>query len=42
MKKAHLSKDDFRVWDEHGRLVAVQCHFGKNPYSESPAGEALP
>ncbi|KAG2436946.1 hypothetical protein HXX76_006463 [Chlamydomonas incerta] len=33
MKKAHLSKDDYRVWDESGRLVAVQHHFGKNPYN---------
>jgi hypothetical protein len=32
-KKAHLSRDDFRVFDgSSGRPVAVLHHFGKNPY----------
>ncbi|KAF6262431.1 hypothetical protein COO60DRAFT_1624972 [Scenedesmus sp. NREL 46B-D3] len=33
LKKAHLSRDDFRVFDaSSGRPVAVLHHFGKNPY----------
>ena len=32
-KKAHLSRDDFRIFDQKsGRLVAVSHHHGKNPY----------
>jgi hypothetical protein len=34
-KKAHLSGDDFRVFDgSSGRPVAVLHHFGKNPYEK--------
>eukprot|EP00882_Tetradesmus_deserticola_P012376 GHRQ01013116.1.p1 GENE.GHRQ01013116.1~~GHRQ01013116.1.p1 ORF type:complete len:196 (+),score=40.70 GHRQ01013116.1:63-590(+) len=34
-KKAHLSRDDFRVFDgSSGRPVAVLHHFGKNPYEQ--------
>ncbi|KXZ45208.1 hypothetical protein GPECTOR_57g498 [Gonium pectorale] len=34
LKKAHLSRDDYRVWEAPtGQLVAVSHHFGKNPYS---------
>lgn len=33
-KKAHLSRDDFRVFDyASGHPVAVMHHFGKNPYA---------
>lgn len=32
-KKAHMSRDDFRIFDaESGRVVAAMYHFGKNPY----------
>jgi hypothetical protein len=32
-KKAHLSHEDFRVFDHSsGHPVAVMHHFGKNPY----------
>lgn len=32
-KKAHLSHDDFRIFDgSSGHVVAVMHHFGKNPY----------
>lgn len=34
-KKAHLSGDDFRIFDgSSGRPVAVLHHFGKNPYEK--------
>lgn len=34
-KKAHLSRDDFRIFDgSSGRPVAVLHHFGKNPYEK--------
>ncbi|KAG2494889.1 hypothetical protein HYH03_007127 [Edaphochlamys debaryana] len=33
MKKAHLSNDDYRVWESPGgQLIAVSHHLGKNPY----------
>lgn len=32
-KKAHLSREDFRVFDyDSGHPVAVMHHFNKNPY----------
>lgn len=34
LKKAHLSADDFRIFDGSGRLMAVSHHLGKNPYGE--------
>jgi hypothetical protein len=39
-KKAHLSREDFRVFDQvSGRLVCVSHHHGKNPYqSLDPLG----
>jgi hypothetical protein len=34
-KKAHLSRDDFRIFDGGSdRPVAVLHHFGKNPYEK--------
>lgn len=33
LKKAHLSAEDLRVFNEQGQLVAVSHHFGKNPYA---------
>lgn len=32
LKKAHLSRDDVRIFDTEGRLVANSHHPGKNPY----------
>ena len=33
-KKAHLSREDFRIFDgESGMPVAVSHHWGKNPYA---------
>ncbi|KIZ03225.1 hypothetical protein MNEG_4734 [Monoraphidium neglectum] len=29
---AHVSRDDFRIFDSCGRVVAVLWHHGKNPY----------
>jgi hypothetical protein len=39
-KKAHLSQEDFRIFDYHSKcLVAVSHHWGKNPYeSLDPLG----
>jgi hypothetical protein len=39
-KKAHLSQEDFRIFDYHTKcLVAVLHHWGKNPYeSLDPLG----
>lgn len=39
-KKAHLSREDFRIFDQRsGRLVCVSHHYGKNPYeSLDPMG----
>lgn len=39
-KKAHLSREDFRIFDaQTKRLVAVSHHWGKNPYeSLDPLG----
>lgn len=32
-KKAHLSREDFRIFDQKtGRLVCISHHYGKNPY----------
>eukprot|EP00127_Corallochytrium_limacisporum_P001720 Clim_evm57s77 gene=Clim_evmTU57s77 len=31
-KKAHLSRDDYRIFDSKGQLVLVSHHEGKNPY----------
>eukprot|EP00898_Chlorokybus_atmophyticus_P004173 jgi/Chlat1/4757/Chrsp308S00820 len=31
-KNAHMSRDDCRIFDVEGRLVAVSHHVGKNPY----------
>eukprot|EP00892_Ulva_mutabilis_P006997 jgi/Ulvmu1/466/UM001_0473.1 len=41
-KKAHLSREDFRIFDQRtGRLVCVSHHWGKNPYeSLDPLGVA--
>lgn len=41
-KKAHMSHDDFRIYDgTSGRVVAVMHHFGKNPYgSLDPLGQS--
>jgi len=38
--QAHLSRDDFRIFDQAtGRVVAVSHHYGKNPYeSLDPLG----
>lgn len=33
-KKAHMSKDDFRIFDKDGRLVCNAWHEGKNPYGD--------
>ena len=39
-KKAHLSREDFRIFDQRsGQLVCVSHHYGKNPYeSLDPMG----
>ncbi|EFN58545.1 expressed protein [Chlorella variabilis] len=38
-KKAHLSGDDFRIFNKEGHLVCVSHHEGKNPYeSLDPLG----
>lgn len=39
-KKAHLSREDFRIFDQaSGRLICVSHHHGKNPYeSLDPLG----
>lgn len=42
LKKAHLSADDFRIFDSSGRLVAVSHHLGKNPYGELDVLSAMP
>ena len=41
-KKAHLSREDFRIFDaQTKRLVCVSHHHGKNPYeSLDPLGVA--
>lgn len=33
-KKAHMSGDDYRIFDSTGRLVCNAWHDGKNPYGE--------
>eukprot|EP00171_Calliarthron_tuberculosum_P008167 IDg8167t1 len=32
LKKAHLARDDVRIFDTEGHLVANSHHPGKNPY----------
>lgn len=32
-KKAHLSREDFRIFDANGHLVCNSHHYGKNPYA---------
>lgn len=32
VKKAHMSRDDVRIFDSNGRLVCNSHHPGKNPY----------
>lgn len=32
-KKAHFSREDYRIFDSSGRVVACLWHHGKNPYS---------
>lgn len=33
-KKAHMSREDYRVFNASGHVVAVLHHFGKNPYDK--------
>lgn len=41
-KKAHVSNDDFRIFNAMGQLVAVSHHLGKNPYGELDVLGAMP
>lgn len=34
VKKAHLSRDDVRIFDTEGRMILNSHHPGKNPYDE--------
>lgn len=41
-KKAHVSADDFRIFNANGLLVANSHHLGKNPYGEIDVLGAMP
>lgn len=41
-KKAHVSNDDFRIFDSAGHLVANSHHLGKNPYGELDVLGSMP
>lgn len=40
-KGAHMSKEDFRIFNSQGHVVAAMWHFGKNPYEAfDPLGQS--